>query len=356
MVDWTSTMQQTFEYYIVDPGSWMDVKKIDTVLNSTISRDLSADTLGSASLTTTETLGECYIRIYLITIQNGVREKHPLGTYMIQTPSYSFDGRAKTIQIDGYTPLIELKEKYPPIGYNLRKNDNIVAKAYKLLMDNMRAPTIKTDKSDILNNHFVANLDDTWIDYIKDLLSNAKTHLELDELGRALIAPDQELASMQPIWTYNDNNSSILYSNFDIEHDLYGVPNEVEVIYSTSTATYATVVRNDDPNSLVSTANRGRVITHRITNPEIPGTPSKAQLDIYAKQVLKDMSCIGYTVTYKHGYCPVRLGDCVRLNCEAAGLKNVKAKVISQSIDCVPGCPVTEKAVFIDELWRGDGV
>ena len=31
---------------------------------------------------------------------------------------------------------------------------------------------------------------------------------------------------------------------------------------------------------------------------------------------------------------------------------NIKAKVISQSIECVPGCPVTEKAVFTTKLWR----
>ena len=29
MADWSSTMQQTFEYYIVDPGTWKDIKKID---------------------------------------------------------------------------------------------------------------------------------------------------------------------------------------------------------------------------------------------------------------------------------------------------------------------------------------
>ena len=39
MPDWTKTMQQTFEYYVVDPGTWKETKKIDCVLNSSISRD-----------------------------------------------------------------------------------------------------------------------------------------------------------------------------------------------------------------------------------------------------------------------------------------------------------------------------
>ena len=31
MVDWTKSMNQTFEYYIVDPNTWADVKKLDNV-------------------------------------------------------------------------------------------------------------------------------------------------------------------------------------------------------------------------------------------------------------------------------------------------------------------------------------
>ena len=92
MTDWLSSMQQTFEYYIVDPGTWKDSKLIDNVKSSTINRDFEADTLGSATIDITESVGECYIRIYLIAIQNGVKEKVPLGTFLVQTPSSSVNG------------------------------------------------------------------------------------------------------------------------------------------------------------------------------------------------------------------------------------------------------------------------
>jgi hypothetical protein len=75
-------------------------------------------------------------------------------------------------------------------------------------------------------------------------------------------------------------------------------------------------------------------------------------LQEYAEKILKEQSSIEYTITYTHGYCPVRLGDCVRLNYTKAGLKNIKARVINQQIDCKPGCQVTEKAVFTTKLWR----
>ena len=107
MIDWLSSMQQTFEYYVVNPDTWKDEKLIDNVISCTINRDSEAETLGSATIDVSESLGECYIRVYLITIQNGIKEKHPLGTFLVQTPSSSFDGKIRDVSMDSYTPLLE---------------------------------------------------------------------------------------------------------------------------------------------------------------------------------------------------------------------------------------------------------
>lgn len=345
-------MQQTFEYYIIDPNTWKDVKKVDNVISSTINRDLNAETLGSASITIAESLGECYIRIYLITIQNGVREKHPLGTFLIQTPSYSFDGKITNVTMDAYTPLLELKENPPPLGYSILKGENILNAAYKIIKEHVRAPIVKTEKEDTLYTNFIANTDDTWISFVYDLIANAKYSLYLDDLGRILFTPEIETASLQPLWTYDDSNSSILYPSLDIDHDLYGIPNVVEIIYSNGVEFYYGKAVNDDPASPISIPNRGREITHRVTNPDLLGNPNQEEVQKYAERVLREMSALEYTISYTHGYCPVRIGDCVRLNYSKAGIYGIKAKVISQSIKCEPGCPVTEKAVFTAELWR----
>ena len=351
MPNWASTMQQTFEYYTVDPLTWKDISKLENVISSSINWDSSAETLGSASINVNEPLGEVYIRIYLITIQNGIREKHPLGTFLVQTPSYSFNGKTRNITLDAYTPLLELKEKHLPLGYSILKEENIMSIAYRLVREQARAPVYETTDEQVLHSNFVANTDDTWITFLIDLIANAEYKFGLDELGRILFLPDQDTRSLQPIWTYTDDNSSILYPDVDIAHDLYGIPNVVEVIYSNGTEFYYGEAINDDSNSPISTVNRGRRITHRVTNPEVLGKPTKEQIQEFAEQLLREMSTLEYTVTYKHGYCPVRIGDCVRLNYKRAGLNGVKAKVISQTIDCSPGCPVTEKAVFTAELW-----
>lgn len=352
MPDWTKSMQQTFEYYTVNPGTWKDDKQITTVKSSSINRDSSADTLGSAAIDSTESIGECYIRTYLITIQNGVREKHPLGTHLVQAQPSSFDGKVQTISMDAYTPLIELKEKQPPLGYSLQKGDNVLDSAYRLTRENLRAPVVRTENSTELFNDFVSDPSDTWMSFNSDLLANAKHYYDLDEMGRILFAPKQDTAALQPVWTYDDSNSSILYPELEMDYDLYGIPNVVEVIYSKGNDYYYARVVNDDSNSPTSTVNRGREIIYRETDPSVIGDPTNNQIQEYAQQLLRDLSSIEYTITYTHGYCPVRLGDCVRLNYKLAGLVGVKARVISQSIKCEPGCPVTEKAVFTKKLWR----
>lgn len=435
MVDWSASMQQTFEFYEVDPGTWRDLRRIATIKKCNISRDADMDTLGSASFEVTDMIGECYIRVYLITVQNGVTEKHPLGTFLAQTPSSNYDGKLKSASVDAYTPLIELKENSPEIGFFINKGKDVMEYAHDLADENSRAPVIGVVKpSTTLTSHFVADANDNWLTFLRDLISAAtvpkfykaikredgsyykttqlmdypyeymsdpdETKLpellketitdenrnelplykytdengeeayfctasgsviqytfDLDEMGRIMFRPVLEAKSMNPVWTYTDDNSSILLPEVSMQHDLYGIPNVVKVVWSgmdsSERAVYReAIARNDDQNSPTSTVARGREIVHRVVNPDIHGEPTQEVLDKYAEQLLSAMSSVEYTISYTHGYCPVRLFDCVRLNYTRAGLTNIKAKVVRQDIRCETGCVVSETAVFTKKLWR----
>ena len=352
MIDWSESMQQTFEYYEVDPNTWKDKKLLDFVKSSSINRDSGTETLGSASIDIDNTLGECYIRIYLVAIQNGVKEKIPLGIFLVQTPSSNFDGKVRTVSMDAYTPLLELKEKPTPLGYSLLKNENIIEQAYMIVRENCRAPVVKTESDKLLKSNFVANNGDNWLTFVRDLIAQAKFELQLDEEGKIMFAPKQTVDKLQPVYTYNDDNSSILLPEVSLKHDIYGIPNVVEVVCSTGTEVYYAKVKNEDPNSPTSIQARGREIIYRDTSPNLPGFPTKEQIDEYAENLLKTLNSVEYKISYSHGYCPVRVGDCVRLNYTKAGLIGIKAKVISQNIKCDSGCTVSETAIFTKNLWK----
>lgn len=366
MPDWTKSMEQSYEYYTVEPTTLADIKRLDNVKSASFSRDSDTETLCSATIDMTNSVGETYIRGYLKTIQNGVTEKFPLGTVLVQTPSSSFNGKVMDVSADAYSPLIELKEKSPPLGYTIRRGTRVMEAAYRIIRENARAPVTPIDPVLITNEEtgevedltptlqrdFTANTDDTWLSFVIDLIANAKYELGLDERGNILFLPIQELESLQPVWTYDDGNSSILYPEISMDHDLYGIPNVVEVVYSYGGDYKTAIAKNEDPNSPISIVNRGREIVYRDTDPSIAGYATLDQIQAYAERLLRSLSTIEYTVSYTHAYCPVRVGDCVRLNYEKAGMTDIKAKVISQNIKCDLGCSVSEKAVFTTKLWR----
>ena len=352
MVDWTKSMEQEYEYYEVDPLTWKDKTRIDDIKTTNISYDLNTDTLGSATIDIINMLGEAYIRIYLVTSQNGDKERHPLGTFLVQTPSSTFDGKVSTVSMNAYTPLMELKENNMPLGYTLLEGDNIMDEAYKITREQCRAPIVATTSKEVLASDFVANTSDNYITFLSDLIAQAKFEFGLDELGRVLFNPIQDPKTLQPKYTFDDGNSSILLPEVQLKHDLYGIPNVVEVICTAKDKVYYAKVKNEDTSSPTSIQRRGREIVYRVSDLGLPGIPNQAQVDEYAENLLKTMSEVEYQVTFTHGYYPVRIGDCVRLNYKAAGLNNVKAKIISQSIDCKPGCQVKTTAVFTKSLWK----
>ena len=246
MIDWTQSMNQSFEYYEVDPNTWKDMRLLQTVKSSSISRDNSTSTLGSASIDVTDMIGETYIRIYLVAIQNGLKSKVPLGMFLVQTPTSSFDGKSKSVSMDAYTPLLELSENPTPLGYALLKDENILKQAYLIIKNYCRAPVVETVFEKKLESDFVANISDTWLTFITDLIKLAEYSLNLDEMGRIVFEPDKKVEELQPVWEFNDDNSSILLPEIGLKHDLYGIPNVVEVVAMVGNEVYTSKIENTD--------------------------------------------------------------------------------------------------------------
>lgn len=352
-IDWTRSMQQTFEFYIVDPKTWRNKTRITTVISCSITRDMSSELLESASIECEATLDECYVRIYMVCFQDGFKESIPLGTFLVQTPSSAYDGRVQKNTLEAYSPLIELKDARPEYGYALMKGDNVMEMAHSLAREHLRAPVVSMTDDTTLQSNFISDFDnDTWLSFLTDLIAVAKYSFSEDEMGNIMFAPSQKLAAMRPRWIFNDDNSSIIMPDVSFEQDLYGVPNVVEVLCSSDTNFKIARAVNDDPTSSISTVSRGREVVYRESNPSGLVNPTQAQIDQYARDVLESQSSFQCTVSFKHGYCGVRVGDCVLLNYERAGLYNIKAMITSQTIDCKTGCIVNAKAVYTKRLWE----
>lgn len=352
-IDWTASMQQTFEFYKVDPATWTNTEKLDQVISCQITLDDESETLGSASIEATEILDECYIRPYLICNQNGVRYEYPLGTYIVQTPEESHNSGLVKVTMDAYTPLLELKDNPPPHGYTAMRGWNTLDTVSDLIAENCRAPVVRVNSDKTVEADTVSDFaNDSWLSFLTSLLATAEYKFALDDMGRILFRANQDQGAIKPIWTYDDGNSSILYPDVRVSRDLYGVPNVVEVLYSSDNGSVFSRVENNDIDSPISIPRRGRRVVYRESNPDALSNPSLDQLNNYAENLLRDLSSLEYTVSYTHGFCPVRVGDAVWINYERAGLTDIRAVVTAQQITCRPGCAVSETAKFTKKLWR----
>ena len=358
MPDWSKSMEQSFEYYIVDPGTWGDKEKLTKITDCTITRDLKNETLGSATIDSDEDLNDQYVRVYLVTKQHRVQETFCLGTFLCQTSDWTYDGVRKFMSYDGYTPLIELKEKPMAVGYTILKNTNLLTSAVNITTSNVRAPVTPASNSDSsmkLEKNFVAEESDTVFTFVRDLMQVGKYSFGITERGNITFEPYTELGALSPRWIFDDSNSSIMYPELKLKGDFFEIPNVVQVCYtpvSKSATPISVTVTNDDEESQVSTVNRGRRVIYRETNPQLGDAATTAIVKSYAEKLLAEKSTLEYEAVYSHGFTnSVRLGDCVRLNYEKAGLVDTNARVIKQVIHCTPGCKVDETAVYTKKLW-----
>lgn len=354
MPDWTRGYQETFEYWQVNPESWTDVERLDNVVSCDITRDSTTDKIESAKLTIDQDIeNEIYVRAYLSVTQDGETERICLGTWLCQSPTADYDGKTITREIDCYSPLQELSDNMPPVGYNV-VDAHVLTKAYELVIDHSRVNMAEPQPGSELTEAFVADDGDTWLSYVKDLVAKDKHHLALDPYGTLSFAPDANSSALAPVWEYEDDNSSILENDVSETVDWYGIPNKVEVIVSLDEGSLVGTAVNDDPESPVSTVSRGRTVLKRVTDAKLADNPTQGDVDTYARKVLRDESQLECEIVYTHAYNGVKLGDGVALRYTAHELYVDHAKVTKQEMRCETGMTVKETATYTQTLWDGD--
>lgn len=353
MADWTSSYGVSFEFWEVDRDTFRDVRQLYGVEECEITRDSDDPTLGDATMTVDEIVDEeTYIRVYLVAEQppaSGRRERVCLGTFLAQVSELSMDGKVVSRPLELNTPLKELDDDQPPDGYTVRKGSDAI-KAATRVFSRYHVHLHPCTASIAMPRDVTANDSDTWLTFGRAILEAVDMEPTLDPQGYVGFAPVKDAAALAPVWRYEDDALSIIEPDANVKMDWHNVPNVVEVVVSTSTSVVKATCTNSDPASPVSTARRGRVKRTRVSNPE--GVATQEQANAYAARELKKLSCAEREVTYRHGYCPVRLGDCISFAYTAHGFET-KAKVVRQVIRCRTDFEVEETARYTETLWNG---
>lgn len=347
MPDWTRGMSRTYEFWRVNPESWNDAERIDTVTGCTISRDMSNPVLAEATFEMDAFDGEMYIRVYLVTSQDGARSREPLGTFLVQAPRRSGNGMRMAVSAHGYSPLKELVETYPPIGAYFGMCD-VANEAARFISENCRAPVIGASGAAYSTEPFIAEYSETCMDFVQAFLDANGCAMSIDGMGRITVGPAPDASAAAPVWRFADDGRSVMLPDITDEDNSPDIPNKVEVVYSSGDTVMFAEAVDDDPASPVSTESRGRTVAMRDTSPDVSGKPTQETMDALAASMLRDNGAIVHDIEFSHGFIPdVDIGRGVELSYRRAGM-SVRALVVSQSIKCTPACTVTTHARYTE--------
>lgn len=340
-VDWTRGAQQTWRYWLVDPRTWQDSRELEGVVSCEITRDEDADTLESASLTLDgDAPGEeAVVRVYL-DAEQGVRSSRLcVGTLVLQTPSWAGDGRVRTSSADLYGVLVDLDDDSPPVGFAVTAGSDPLVSAAANARQVMRAPVGTPPEGARLEEHYVADADETWLEAVRDLATKGGCTLAVDAYGQVRFEPVRRLSSLTPVRTFDDSNSSILSAEVEVTTNFHSVPNVVQVVWSEGGRCVVAEAANEDEASPLSVPARGRRVMRRLRNPEeLSDGCTESAVRAVARAKLADLSHVEHTVRFAHAIsAPLpALGDCVRLVYDKHGI-DCRARVTRQVIRCETG-------------------
>ena len=346
--DWTRGYRVSYEYWEVDPATFRNRRRLLHVESCEITRDASDETLGSASMVLSDMLpAEAWVRAYLLATQDGATERVCLGTFLALVSKADMDGRSLSYPVTLHTPLKELADDGPPDGYPVRKGANAIAAA-DMLLGRFHAQVAGSAELREMGS-LAVSLHDSWLSMASKVLAAVGMELALDEWGTIGFSPVRDAAALQPVWTFRDDEFSIMAAEARMECNWDEVPNTLHVVLAGAHGTVVKTIVNDSPDSPVSTVSRGRTVSATEENPE---GVTEATAEAWGRRRLKELSCAERRLAISHGYCPVRLGDCVRVVRSREGI-DVKGKVVRQSIRCETALAVQAEIAYTEEVWHG---
>ena len=337
-MNWNEGFTGSYYLTIVDPSSWRDIGRME-ITSGTVERSAS-DLLESADITVTELPegGEAWIRIWLDADQDGI-ERIPLFTGLTSAPTRDIDGLRNTYKIECYSVLKPVDDILTERGYYVPSDVSAPAAAARLLRTGVAPVEVaEDDEPPRLMEPIIAEDGETNLTLATKVLEAIDWHIRIDGTGTIYVEPRRtERAAL-----FDSTSNDVIEVQASDEYDWYSCPNVFRAVSDDLTA----VVRDDDPDSALSTESRGREIWAEETSVNMSDDES---LGAYALRKLKELQSPARTVAYNRRFDPnVTVGDLVRINLPEVGIDG-SFRVTSQTLELSHGCRTSEEAMQENE-------
>lgn len=337
-MDWGRPYTATWRIFKVNRRTWADGELVTGVDKASVSRTADGDLLETGSLDVTGDFETDYYRIVMTANQGGEVERVDVATLLFEVEKGKTNYGTTSHSVDGHSVLYPASTTSIVTGAYAPKGVDGAQYAKNLLEGAINAP-VEAEGSFILDDHVVHELGAPVLEAVWDVLTAGGFVIQIDGRGVVHIRPKP----VEPSLVIDSLTSDIVFPGIDYDKDLSGIPNRYVVIVDNN----ITIAENNDPESVISTVNRGYCVDQVDTSPILVNGET---LGRYANRKLKEASVVKENKNYKREYAPdVYLYSIVKATID--GLEG-DLRVESQSIECGNGITLSEKASREIILWQ----
>lgn len=344
-MDWTHGHTDSFEFIRVRGG--IEYEALSNIKpNGTITRDLNTDLKVSGSLECVGDLGigSDLIRIYLTAATATGSVRLAIATMFASTPSRTLTDTSTSAKVTLYSTLLQLVEDCFETTYAIPAGTNAIELATQLATSaGLQVKATPSPSTTTAVTTFEAGTSKLKvINYLLDFANYYSA--QVDGYGTVIMRPYQSPATRQAVWTFVDGDGSIFVADVTDEHDWYATPNVVVCYTSNTTTDTLTATAVNDGSGIYagsgySTVARGRRIVKTQSYTDIA---DQVSLQAKADALLLSSSSTAQTVTVKHAYAPIDIGDVIELDYSSQSI-DYDATVQSMDMTLSPSVETTTK-------------
>lgn len=335
-MDWSKGLSANYKAYIVDPITWRDTDEIGIISGSISKSEDDLRESANISVLNYESETEQWIRIYLNARQLSDSARCPIFTGLISSPNTDFEGNVRTNNLNCYSVLKPASDILLPKGYYVSYGTDVGYILRSLLSIIRGTPIDTSGVSQTLSQTIIAENNETNLSMANKIIYFMGLRMYISGDGSIVISEN----SLDPVSLYNAEEFDSLETKLNIENNWFDCPN----VFRAIEGDFSAVAIDDDPNSPLSTVNRGREIWMEETNCNFDIGESLAQ---YAKRRLKEEQQVSITVSYTRRFEPdINVSDVISLHYPGQGL-NGNYYITSQNISLGYSPTVSEVAYKI---------
>lgn len=336
-MDWTRSYTASWRVCKVNRQTWADAEELKGVDAVSITRTADGNLLESGSIELSGEIKQDYYRVIMTAEQGGEVERVDVATLLFDIAGGKYNYGGNSPSADGFSVLYPASVTTMLAGEYAPKGVNGAEYAGKILADAINAP-VEVEGGFTLNDHVVHEVGSSVLDAAWGVLNAGGYIMQID--GRGIV--HIRARPSEPALILDSGNARALMPEVSYESDISEVPNRYIVIDGDS----KTVAVNDDPESIVSLAQRGYAVDVVDTSPAPVDGETMSQ---YAERKLHELSVMKDERSYKREYAAgVNLYSIIR-----ASLYELEGDLVvqAQTIKCEKGIVVDEKAVKEINLW-----